>query len=191
SWEPSATRTRSASTSTSWPSRDPRLEAPRLGRDTGSAVTTTHRPGGDSPPSREQIPHTTEGWQAFGQGYLPGLIRIELHEVTRGGVTSRLALRKEHLAPNGYLHGAAVIALAETSCGYGTVASLPDGARGFTTIEIKTNYVGTVLEGAIACEATLIHAGRTTQVWDAKVTDEATGRVIALFRCTQILLYPR
>ena len=153
-------------------------------------MTTTHRPEGDRPPSKGQIPHTTEGWQAFGQGYLPGLIGIELREVSRGRVTSRLALRKEHLAPNGYLHAATVVALADTSCGYGTVASLPDGARGFTTIEIKANYLGTVREGAIACEATLIHAGRTTQVWDAKVTDEATARVIVLFRCTQLILYP-
>jgi 1,4-dihydroxy-2-naphthoyl-CoA hydrolase len=153
-------------------------------------MTATHRPDGDRPPSGGQIPHTTDGWQTFGQGYLPGLIGIELREVARGRVTSRLRLRKEHLAPNGYLHGATVIALAETSCGYGTVASLPDSARGFTTIEIKANYLGTVLEGAIGCEAMLIHAGRTTQVWDAKVTDEATARVIALFRCTQIVLYP-
>jgi uncharacterized protein (TIGR00369 family) len=94
------------------------------------------------------------------------------------------------MAPNGYLHAATVVALADTSCGYGTVASLPDGARGFTTIELKANYLGTVLEGAVACEATLVHGGRTTQVWDAKVTDESTGRMIALFRCTQILLYP-
>jgi 1,4-dihydroxy-2-naphthoyl-CoA hydrolase len=138
-----------------------------------------------------QFPHTIDGWKTFGDGYLPGLIGLEPREVSRGRVASRLQLRKEHLAPNGYLHGATVIALAETSCGYGTVASLPDGARGFTTIEVKANYLGTVLEGAIACEATLVHAGRTTQVWDAKVTDEATARVIALFRCTQILLYPR
>ena len=94
------------------------------------------------------------------------------------------------MAPNGYLHAATVIALADTSCGYGTFASLPEGARGFTTIELKSNFLGTVREGAIACEATLTHGGRTTQVWDARITDEATARVIALFRCTQILLYP-
>jgi uncharacterized protein (TIGR00369 family) len=70
------------------------------------------------------------------------------------------------------------------------MASLPDGARGFTTIELKANFLGTVLEGAVVCEATVVHAGRTTQVWDAKVTDESTGRALALFRCTQILLYP-
>jgi uncharacterized protein (TIGR00369 family) len=71
------------------------------------------------------------------------------------------------------------------------VASFPDGVRGFTTVELKVNYLGTILEGAIACEATLVHGGRTTQVWDARVTDESTGRAIALFRCTQLLLYPR
>jgi len=94
------------------------------------------------------------------------------------------------MAPNGYLHAATVIALADTSCGYGTFASLPDGARGFTTIELKANFLGTVREGALACEATQVHGGRTTQVWDARVMDESNARVIALFRCTQILLYP-
>jgi uncharacterized protein (TIGR00369 family) len=126
----------------------------------------------------------------FGRGYLPGLIGIEFRDVARGRVTSRLSVRPELMAPNGYLHAATVIALADTSCGYGTVATLPDGARGFTTVELKSNFFGTVREGAIACEATLVHGGRTTQVWDARVTDEATDRVIALFRCTQLLLYP-
>jgi uncharacterized protein (TIGR00369 family) len=95
------------------------------------------------------------------------------------------------MAPNGYLHAATVVALADTACGYGCVASLPDGATGFTTIEIKTNFLGTTREGALACEADLAHGGRTTQVWDARVIDEGTGKVIALFRCTQMLLYPR
>jgi 1,4-dihydroxy-2-naphthoyl-CoA hydrolase len=141
-------------------------------------------------PREVRAPTSNDGWNTFGGGYLPGLIGIEIRDVARGRVTSRLALRTEHLAPNGYLHAATVVALADTSCGYGTVASLPDGARGFTTIELKSNFLGTVREGAIACEATLMHTGRTTQVWDARVTDESTTRVIALFRCTQILLYP-
>jgi uncharacterized protein (TIGR00369 family) len=136
-------------------------------------------------------PRSADQWRTFGHGYLPGLVGIEFGEVTKGRVTSRLAVRQELTAPNGYLHAATVVALADTSCGYGTVASLPDGARGFTTIELKANFLGTVLEGTISCEATLVHGGRTTQVWDARVTDEATARVIALFRCTQLLLYPR
>jgi uncharacterized protein (TIGR00369 family) len=136
-----------------------------------------------------RAPTTAGQWQAFGQGYLPGLIGIEFRDVARGRVTSRLTVRPELTAPNGYLHAATVIALADSSCGYGTVATLPDGARGFTTVELKSNFFGTVLEGGVTCEALLVHGGRTTQVWDARVTDEATGRLIALFRCTQILLY--
>jgi len=127
-------------------------------------------------------------WNARGQGYLPGLIGLEIREIGHGRVTSRLTVRQELLAPNGYLHAATVIALADTSCGYGTIASLPEGARNFTTIELKANFLGTVLEGAIACEATLAHGGRTTQVWDARVTDESSGKALALFRCTQLLL---
>ena len=82
-----------------------------------------------------------------------------------------------------------MIALADTACGYGCVASLPDGASGFTTIELKTNFLGTVTEGALACEASLVHGGRTTQIWDAIVTSEETRKKLALFRCTQLLLY--
>jgi uncharacterized protein (TIGR00369 family) len=137
------------------------------------------------------VPRSVGQWATFGHGYLPGLVGIEFGDIAPGRVTSRLVVRQELMAPNGYLHAATVVALADTSSGYGTVASLPEGARGFTTIELKSNFLGTIREGAIACEATLTHGGRTTQVWDARITDEATGRVIALFRCTQLLLYPR
>jgi len=60
-----------------------------------------------------------------------------------------------------------------------------------TTIELKSNFLGTAREGSIACVATKIHSGRTTQVWDATVTDETSGKTIALVRCTQLILYPR
>jgi 1,4-dihydroxy-2-naphthoyl-CoA hydrolase len=124
-------------------------------------------------------------------GRLPGLLGVDILTVEPGRVTGRLVVRPELLAPNGYLHAASVIALADTACGYGAFANRPEGARGFTTIELKTNFLGTAREGVIACEATLVHGGRTTQVWDAAVTDEATGRPIALFRCTQLILYPQ
>jgi len=154
-------------------------------------VSEAARTGDDRVPKEMRAPGTNDGWNALGRDHLPGLIGIELQDVARGRVTSRLAIRAELMAPNGYLHAATVIALADTSCGYGTVAALPDGARGFTTVELKSNFFGTVREGAIACEATLVHGGRTTQVWDARVVDESTGRLIALFRCTQLLLYSR
>jgi 1,4-dihydroxy-2-naphthoyl-CoA hydrolase len=151
---------------------------------------TEPRKDGERARGEVPAPPTAAGLSAFGQGYLPGLLGIEFREVARGRAVSRLPVRQAVMGPNGYLHAATVVGLADTSCGYGTVASLPDGARGFTTIELKANFLGTVREGAIACEATLVHGGRTTQVWDARVTDEATGRTIAIFRCTQILLYP-
>jgi 1,4-dihydroxy-2-naphthoyl-CoA hydrolase len=103
-----------------------------------------------------------------------------------------MTVAKHHMAPNGFLHAASVIALADSACGYGCVVSLPEGANGFTTIELKSNFLGTVREGGgVACEATLVHGGRNTQVWDAVVTAEATGKTIALFRCTQMVLYPK
>jgi uncharacterized protein (TIGR00369 family) len=145
------------------------------------------------PVSREPtIPKSIDHWRTFGQGYLPGFLGIEFQDVARGRVTSRLAVRAEHLAPNGYLHAATVIAVADSSCGYGTMASLPDGARGFTTIELKANFLGTVREGgAIRGTAMPVHRGRTTQVWDVTVQDEANGKTIALFRCTQMVLLPK
>jgi len=134
---------------------------------------------------------TIDQLNARGEGYLPGMIGIEFISIEPGQLTSRLALRPELLAPNGYLHAATVIALADTTCGYGTIIDLPSGAQNFTTIELKSNFLNTAREGGIACVATRVHSGRTTQVWDAQVTDEASGKTIALFRCTQLILYPR
>ena len=134
---------------------------------------------------------TPEHFRTFGAGYLPGLMGIEILSVAAAGVESRMAVRRELMAPNGFLHAASVIALADTSCGYGCVALLPEGAKGFTTIELKSNFLGTAREGSILCRATPVHLGRTTQVWDAVVTNEATEGRIALFRCTQMVLWPK
>jgi uncharacterized protein (TIGR00369 family) len=125
-----------------------------------------------------------------GRGKLPGFLGIEVLEAEPGAgrTVLRLPVKTELLAPNGYLHAAAVVALADTAAGYGCVRSLPEGAAGFTTIELKSNFLGTLTEGALRCEATMVHGGRTTQLWDATVTDEATGKVLALFRCTQLVL---
>lgn len=132
---------------------------------------------------------TREYFNRFGQGHLPGHLGVEIVTVSPKSVESRMVVRPEVMAPNGFLHAASVIALADTSCGYGCLATLPEGAKGFTTIELKANFLGTAREGAIACRATPVHLGRTTQVWDAVVTNEASGARIALFRCTQMVLW--
>ena len=121
----------------------------------------------------------------------PGFVGIEVDEAADSLVRARLALRDEHLAPNGYLHAGVVITLADTACGYGCVAHLPDDAANFTTIELKANFLGTARDGAILCRAVPLHRGRTTQIWDATVTLEATGAKIAVFRCTQMVLWPK
>ena len=134
---------------------------------------------------------TAEGLNARGAGHLPGLIGLRVLSLTAEGLESRLEIRKELLAPNGYLHAASVIALADTSCGYACVANLPKGASGFTTLELKANFLGTALEGAIRCRTTPVHLGRTTQVWEANVHLEGSSRKIALFRCTQMVLWAK
>jgi 1,4-dihydroxy-2-naphthoyl-CoA hydrolase len=134
---------------------------------------------------------TPEQFNSLGGGHLPGLLGVEILSAGEAGVDSRLLVRREVMAPNGFLHAATIIALADTSCGYGCVASLPQGASGFTTIELKANFLGTAREGAIRCRATPVHLGRTTQVWDALVSAEGSEKKIALFRCTQAVLWPR
>ncbi len=108
-----------------------------------------------------------------------------------GRAVARLTVQRRLFAGNGYLHAATLVALADTAAGFGCLGSLPDGATGFTTVELKTNYLGTVSEGDIVASAALVHGGRSTQVWDATVSAETGGRPLALFRCTQLLLYPR
>ena len=124
-------------------------------------------------------------------GTLPDLLGLQWLEAKPGLVRGRFDVDKRHMAPNGFLHAASVIALADSAAGYGCVISLPAGATGFTTIELKSNFLGTAREGGVAVEAKLAHGGGSTQVWDAMVTHETTGKTIALFRCTQMILRPR
>ena len=133
---------------------------------------------------------TPEVMNRRGIGCLPGLIGIEIVKIAPDGLVGRLPVRPDLIAPNGFLHAASVIALADTLAGYGTLANLPDGAKLFTTIELKSNFLGTARDGVIVGTATPAHLGRMTQVWDAVVTDEAE-RKIALFRCTQMILWDK
>lgn len=128
-----------------------------------------------------------------GKKFLPGLLGIRVVRVDSGVLDAELDVREALLAPNGYLHAGTVVTLADTACGYGCMASLPEGAQNFTTIELKSNFMGTAREGLLVCEARAVHAGRTTQVWDASVYRRADGqdKLIASFRCTQMILWPK
>ena len=131
---------------------------------------------------------TPEFFHRLQAGSLPDLLGLTIESIAEGEMRGSFAVSPRHMAPNGFLHAASVIALADTLAGYGTVAHLPDGAKGFTTIELKTNFLGTALEGRVRGTCKAIHLGRTTHVWDATVSNDA-GKTIALFRATQMILY--
>ena len=124
-------------------------------------------------------------------GTLPDQLGIKVLEATTDRMVLAFDVTRAHHAPNGFLHAASIIALADTACGYGTVLNLPEGASGFTTIELKSNFFATALSGRVIATAVPVHRGRTTQVWDAEVVSEDTGKRMALFRCTQSVLWPR
>jgi len=126
-----------------------------------------------------------------GTGRLPGWFGLKVVRLDERELAMQLAIQPQMLAPNGFLHAASVIALADTACGFATIAHLPDGAESFTTIELKCNFLGTATEGTLEAVARGVHLGRTTQVWDAEVREVATGRTLALFRCSQMVLWPK
>jgi uncharacterized protein (TIGR00369 family) len=138
---------------------------------------------------RLRIPQTVAEWNERGSDNLPGHLGIEI-------LGSRGRLRCGHACAvsailtwwNNFLHAGAVVSLADTCCGYATIRNLPEDAKGFTTLELKSNFLGTALEGDVTCVARPVHKGRTTHVWDAEVRSEKSGKTIAFFRCTQVIL---
>jgi uncharacterized protein (TIGR00369 family) len=134
---------------------------------------------------------TLEALNRRGAGLLPGLVGFRVIAVGERHLDAELDIVPQLRAPNGYLHAATIIALADTACGYGCLAHLPDDATNFTTIELKANFLGTARDGTLACAARAVHVGGTTQVWDATVTRKADARTLALFRCTQLILRER
>lgn len=132
---------------------------------------------------------TVEQFNQRGLDHLPGHLGIVVTHVGPGELRAELAVRQVLMAPNGFLHAGSVVTLADTAAGYGCVANLPGDATGFTTIELKSNHLGTARDGTIECIAKAAHLGKTTQVWDAVVSHRETGRTIAMFRCTQMILY--
>jgi uncharacterized protein (TIGR00369 family) len=138
-----------------------------------------------------EIPQSVAEWNERGRAFLPGHLGMEFLLVEPDEVRARMRIEQSLCAWNGYLHAGAIVSLADTCCGYATVRNLPENASGFTTIELKSNFFGTALDGDLVCVARPLHKGRTTQVWDAEARSDRTGKTLALFRCTQMILYPR
>lgn len=140
---------------------------------------------------RPASPVTVEELNELTAGTFPEHVGFRVIEAAVGRLIAEIEIQPHHHAPNGYLHAGVLVTLADTCCGFGVRTASPEGAIGFTTIELKSNFLGTALEGTVRGEATLLHGGRTTQVWDATVRSVETDRTLALFRCTQLLLYPK
>jgi 1,4-dihydroxy-2-naphthoyl-CoA hydrolase len=130
-------------------------------------------------------------WNQRGEGLLPGQLGVVITRVSDREVEARMSVRRELMAPNGFLHAGGLVTLADTCAGYGCINHLPEGAKGFTTVELKSNHLATARDGTVRCVAQAVHLGRTTQVWDATVTHAESGRTLVLFRCTQLVLYER
>lgn len=133
---------------------------------------------------------TPEQLNEIGSACYPGHLRIRVTAFDGNIIRLEMPFGPHLMAPNGFLHGGSVVSLADTATGYGTFALLPKGATGFTTVEMKSNHFATARDGHIDCEAKPVHLGRTTQVWDAVVTHRESGKTMAMFRCTQMILYP-
>ena len=129
-----------------------------------------------------------EGFLERQRGTLPDRFGVRPLAVDEGRMTMEMTVEPWMMAPNGYLHAATQILLADTCAGYATFAHLPEGAKGFTTLELKSNFLGTAKEGVLSVEAVAEHLGRTTQIWSATVADNK-GRKLSLFRCSQIILW--
>ena len=131
-------------------------------------------------------PEIMNGWNKDG---LPHMLGIAVTDVAAGKVSGVLPVSPKLIAGNGALWAPAIVALADTLCAYGVSTVWPDGASGFTTSEIKCNFMRTTRDGTVKGVASLLHGGRMTQVWDAEITNAETGKLMAAFRCTQIILY--
>lgn len=119
---------------------------------------------------------------------LPGHLKLKITHTSREKFIGEFTVEDFHMAPNGFLHAGSVVTLADSICGMATIANLPDTAKGFTTIELKTNFFSTATEGRVIATATPVHIGGATQVWDCEIISEKSGKRMALFRCTQMVL---
>jgi len=123
------------------------------------------------------------------EGYFPKFLGIEVTHVEEGKMSGEMSVKKDFFAPNGFLHAGSIISFADTIAGYSCFANLPEGAKSFTTLELKSNFIKAIREGKMKCECVAEHLGRTTHVWRVIVSSVESGKQIALFSCTQLILY--
>jgi len=130
-----------------------------------------------------------EYFNNLSKGYFPGLLGIKVIHVEEGKMTGEMSVKKELFAPNGFLHAGSIVTFADSIAGYSCISHLPVKGKSFTTLELKSNFTRAIREGTLKCECIAEHLGRTTQVWRVNVSALESGKQLALFTCTQLILY--
>ncbi len=120
------------------------------------------------------------------RGTLAELLGIRFVEATPDRVIAELDYRDDLTTVGGSLHGGTLMALADTIGAVATVLNLPAGAS-TTTLESKTNFFAAGRSGTVRAEATALHRGKRTMVWQTRVTNDA-GRLLSLTIQTQMVL---
>jgi len=123
------------------------------------------------------------------QGHFPAELGIVVTNIEERKMYGEMEVKKKFFAPNGFIHAGSLVTFADSIAGYATVAHLPENAKMFTTLELKSNFLKTVKEGTLICECVAEHLGKSTQVWQATLTEKVSGKKLALFSCTQLILY--
>ena len=123
------------------------------------------------------------------KGHFPGLLGIKITSVEEGKMYGEMEVKKDFFAPNGFLLAGSILTFADSVAGYSSFAHLPENGKSFTTLEVKSNFVGAIREGVMVCKCTAEHLGKTTQVWRAIVSDKKSNKQVAIFSCTQLILY--
>lgn len=128
--------------------------------------------------------------KTYDGGGLPELLGMTVSDQGEDWLEMVMPIHTGHFRPGiAGLHAGSVVSLADTACGKGCLAALPQTASGFVTLELKSNLIGTATDGTLVCRAHAEHKGRTTQIWTAQVEHKETGRKIAKFSCTQLIMY--
>jgi len=135
------------------------------------------------------MPKDATYFNQLGSHCFPNYLGIVIEKVEGLTLIGRMPIDPKLFAPNGFLHAGSIVSLADTIAGYATIANLPEGAKSFTTIELKSNFMRAAREGSLIAESIPVHIGRTTQVWNISVKSDLTGKQVAFFTCTQLILY--
>src|SRR5215475_12976595 len=152
-------------------------------RDAQTSVAPVVEPSDAGDPKANAIEMTT-----FFAERVPGQLGCVFDHAGKDLVVGHIDVTENLIAGTGFLFAPAVVALADTCAAIGCGSNIPEGAS-FTTVELKSNFLSSARVGErVVCRCEPAHVGRQTQVWDAVVTNESTGRKMALFRCTQMVL---